>query len=365
METPTHQLPPELVEHIVSFFHESPSDLLVCALVSRSCVYPAQSHVFRRISFTVTNNERLWECLRWALDLSPHLIRHVHRLEMNNKGLSTETFTAICNFRFTHLDGVSFPWLLLSPSCLPAVSRILSSPTLRCVRIHYRLTEAMPFSQIWDRCSARLKRLELQINAHSAIDAAPHFTHHIPARIGLESLRITRVSDVRWLTHALQPFDLSGLRFLSMFLRTDVLHSLRSPSFASAMQTIHTLDLVLYASSPRINLALFPSLALLRISSVHSHSSWPDMLAILTTIAPSNRILKIILAATGNGLTQDDFAQLDSLLSELPMQHPLVVEFQMSLPAFVLGELPVSSSKHMIVRTEYDTDWFKNITDMV
>ncbi|KAJ7082802.1 hypothetical protein C8R44DRAFT_894713 [Mycena epipterygia] len=80
---------------------------------------------------TESKNERLWKRLRAALQVSPHLIRHVRRLEI--LGLSTPTLAAICNFQFTHLDGASFRLVLNPSSCTLYMQRLFGWPTLRRV----------------------------------------------------------------------------------------------------------------------------------------------------------------------------------------------------------------------------------------
>lgn len=246
MET-THrqQLAQELVEYIITFLHNFPPELLTCALVSRSWVYRAQSHIFSLISFVATEskNEQLWERLRVTFQISPHLIRHVRHLEINNQKLSTPTFAAICNFLFTHWDGVSFARLIWNPSCAFDLQQLLSLPTLRRVLVAFCFTNPTSVLQMWDRCSPGMRHLELRVNSYQAGNFQPsHSTHHLPSLVRLESFRIIKFSDVDWLIHTLQPFDLSQLRCLSMPPDAKVLHS---PNFVCAIATIETLDLVL------------------------------------------------------------------------------------------------------------------------
>ncbi|KAJ7132472.1 hypothetical protein C8R44DRAFT_871424 [Mycena epipterygia] len=154
--------------------------------------------------------------------------------------------------------------------------------------------------------------------------------------------------------HTLQPLDLSGLPFLTMFPHAEVLHSRK---FVSAIRTVETLDLVLRAT---VDLSSFPSLKLLRISvsSFEARSSWQSIISTLATIPPSNHILKIIIVTNGYDPTPDDLAQLDSRLSQL---HPPVVEFEMALRdnTRIMVDFPRSSSKNMVQRADPSPKWFR------
>lgn len=80
------------------------------------------------------------------------------------------------------------------------------------------------------------------------------------------------------------------------------------------------------------------------------------MFVTLSTIVSSNRILKIVIAGNLDGLTQTTLAQLDSRLTELPMQQPPVVEFEMGEEMgeghveydHIVAGLPLSRSKDMV-----------------
>ncbi|KAJ7105201.1 hypothetical protein C8R44DRAFT_806805 [Mycena epipterygia] len=366
METHTDRLAQELVEHIITLLHNSPLDLLSCALVSRRWADPAQSHIFRRISFggAQLDNERLWDRLREALTISPHLIRHIRQLDVYGLQLSMDTFTAICSFPFTHLDGISFLHIRLGQSCVIGLQRVLSLPSLRRVRINFHFAEPAPFFQIWDRCAPGLRHLELLLQHPPDISFESRSPHDFPSTVRLESLRITGPSEIQWLMHGLHPFDFSYLRFLSIYGYMEIL---QSPKFVPALQTIETLDFLI-DEGLTIDLSPFPSLTLIHMS-VYSGKSWPSMFLAFSTIVPSNRISKIIINITGNenSLTQNNLAQLDSQLSELPMQHPPVVEFEMGLVEYerIIAGLPRSRSKNMLRRADYERHWFRGITGVV
>lgn len=121
------QLAQELLHSIISFLSDSPADWPACALVSRSWVYPAQSHIFRRLSLkSVEDKHRLAQFLV-TMEISPHLLRHVHQLHLGYH-VSTETFLRVCNFSFTHLD-LATVTVHMNSTTAPALQQLLSTPT--------------------------------------------------------------------------------------------------------------------------------------------------------------------------------------------------------------------------------------------
>ncbi|KAJ7144174.1 hypothetical protein C8R44DRAFT_973814, partial [Mycena epipterygia] len=218
---PNSQLAQELIDHILDFLHDSPD------------AWPA------RITFGVhsTRNRRL--CAR--LRKSPHLIRHVHQLDIQPTWpFATRIFSAICEFPFTILDELSLVFRL-TPSLVPALQQLLSVPTLRHTRIDCSLEDLSIFPQIWDRCSG-LRHLELK--SHPTLRHGFNSTHPgPPSPIRLESLSIIMISGglCHWLMHPVCPLDFSSLRLLSISTHTELL---RCQKFAPALATIEALDFV-------------------------------------------------------------------------------------------------------------------------
>ncbi|KAJ7088285.1 hypothetical protein C8R44DRAFT_751861 [Mycena epipterygia] len=327
MEEPTSQLAQELVDHIITFLHDSPADWPACALVSRSWVHTAQSHIFRQICFVSaqSTNEDRWARFQQISHISPHLIHHVRQLHVADSAVSSETFLAICNFPFARLDGASVQLGTVTPSFTLAVQKLFSLPTLRRV-------------QIWDECSRSLEHLELSCSLGEA--EGFHFAQQSSLAIRLESLAIRTVDiDVlEWLTPTHCPLDFSGLRALSLCKYTDLLGS---ETFAPALQTIETLDLTSEYVKPTIDLSSFPNLTLLRIFL--SFVSWP-------------RITRIVFAGSFLGITSDE---LDLQLSGLPISPRLEFELSPAIYARTIPKFPLLSSRNMLHRANEDPEWFR------
>ncbi|KAJ7112212.1 hypothetical protein C8R44DRAFT_882605 [Mycena epipterygia] len=286
----------ELTDHIIGLLHDSPGDWPACALVCHSWVYAAQAHIFRRISFTSAShytNDRLWSRFLETLDESPHLIRHVRRIDVEDDTVSTEIFIALCNFPFTHLEQVDFMFSPPTTGCTLALQQLLSCSTLHRVRMYYDHPDPSVFLQIWERCSSSVKHLELiylQTGEAQLWSFPP--TQHSLTSIRLESLALQVVakSGLRdWLMHPHCPLDFSDLKALSIVTDTDLFVS---RNLMPALRTIQTLDLYAHPHNSPLDLSLFHALELLRIRGDVDALPW--VFATLSTITASSRILKIV-----------------------------------------------------------------------
>ncbi|KAJ7676423.1 hypothetical protein B0H17DRAFT_124054 [Mycena rosella] len=228
MRTPLSPLDlPELIDYCVEFLRDSVSDLKRCALVSRLWVNSAQARLFHNIRITSrerSGNERAWSCLEGILRISPHLVRHIHRLEVDSDAYSNkeEVLSAICCFPFTHLEDVCIIHIsLLSLPLALAIQQLLSLCTLRRLKLSLHFDQQSLFLQMWDHCSPSLGHLELYFcerpkwrtshRVNLLPDLLSGLTNHPATPIALESLRITYMSIYRadWLKeHYLGHFQL-------------------------------------------------------------------------------------------------------------------------------------------------------------
>ncbi|KAJ6556505.1 hypothetical protein DFH09DRAFT_1164665, partial [Mycena vulgaris] len=264
------QIPQELVNHVIDFLHDTPTDLKACALVSRAFVHAAQSHIFNELSIghygaTTSEIDALWSRCQATLHASPHLVQHIHQFKPPRQ-MSIDTLSAICNFPFTHLKEVCIHDLDLSRPFVIALQQLFSLPSLRFVSLECCYVDPSTFMQIWDRCAPGLKHLELRC-CQTSTEAFHPTSHRWPTPIRVDSLRITII-------------DLSS----------------------------------------------FLSLVFFRIS-VEGAYAWTMALKTLSTIAPSNHIRKIVISGVfTDGITAEE---LDARLSSLPMHHSPVFHFEM------------------------------------
>lgn len=238
---------PELLDDCIHLLRDSTSDLTACALVARSWVYPAQSHLFaevlRRESERVTDQTQ-WSKLLTILQTCPHLIPHVRRLRIDS--LIPNTVSDICSLPFTNLVDVLITVILSNTSAL-AIQQLFSLPTLSSVDISCNFHDLSAFLQIWDRCSPSINSLALDCFRQSR-DAFEPVPHHCVAPINLEALRIVAISGIAdWLQHETCPFDFSRLRVLSVGEKLEIL---RWKILAPAFRTIEALEFEVGVCSP-------------------------------------------------------------------------------------------------------------------
>jgi hypothetical protein len=220
------KLPQELLDSILDFLHDSPSDLKSCALTSRACVYRAQAHLFRHITLHAryTTEEQVWSSAQQTFHTSPHLVRHIRRLDLYPNGISADTFAAICILPFANLRDARIFIFGMSPQSALALRQLLSLPSLRDVAVQCS-AEPATFLLIWDRCSSSIQHVDLACSPETS-----ETFHSIPQRcspaIQLESLRL-RLSDGEgfrtWINSPMCPFDFSRLKALSIHGLTGVM----------------------------------------------------------------------------------------------------------------------------------------------
>jgi hypothetical protein len=238
---------PELLDKCLEFCNAA-SDLMACALVSRSWAAAAQLRLFEEISFRSHNDaERAWSQLQATLDNSPHLLRYIHslRIEPNPKWTETTSAAAICSFPWTHLQHVHIT-LGMNPSIV-AIQQLFSLPTLRSVKLMSYFDDID--GRIWERCSPSISSFDLTYSHKAAESVSQHTMSFIP-EIRPESLRLSVTTSER-LSQSLCPFDFSSLKRLSIDRHTDVL---RWETIFPAFRTI-----------------IFLSFSVRLISKIHCH----------------------------------------------------------------------------------------------
>ncbi|KAJ6556502.1 hypothetical protein DFH09DRAFT_564270 [Mycena vulgaris] len=250
---PDHiQIPQELVNHIIDFLHDTPTDLKACALVSHAFLYEAQSHIFKELSIghfgaTTIDVAALWSRCQATLHTSPHLVQHIHRLALSPPLMSIAILSAICTFPFTHLKEIRVSPFILSHPIAIALQQLFGLPTLRFVALRCLYNNPSTLIEIWDRCAPGIKHLELRC-LQASTEAVHPTSHCWPAPIRLDSLRIVNpmIGPLGPSSHALCPFDYSGLRVLAI-TSSEVL---RWPQIIPALRTVETLDFAVPVRMP-------------------------------------------------------------------------------------------------------------------
>ncbi|KAJ7662579.1 hypothetical protein DFH06DRAFT_1190370, partial [Mycena polygramma] len=316
----------EILDHCIGFLRDSPSDLKICALVSRRWVNGAQSLLFQKILINTSH-----KCLELhsVLQSSPHLVQHIQRLIINPLSFTDDAFSAVGNFDFTNLRQLyvygTTPYH--TPTSITSFQALLSRPSLIHIIFQLDTAPTPSFFALWDRCSPSLRHLELYFSYAPSAPYQPRESRSIPP-IPLESLRImfmSRVEDFAdWLTHALGPFDVGNLRVLSIVNRPEDLWR----ALPSAFRSIKALEFTAEESGTPFKLSTLPDLEILRIQLLRGVTT--QVLNTLSTAGPANRIRRLILTNV-RYIGAEECRQMDARVADVlqVMDPPPTVELQM------------------------------------
>ncbi|KAJ6543736.1 hypothetical protein DFH09DRAFT_1173155 [Mycena vulgaris] len=334
-------------------------DLMACALVARSWVDPAQSHLFRAphntnyyISHALSGLDRAVLHFCNALETSPHLIRHVRDLSLTHSAdcpLDYTNLMKICSIPFTHLESLfifarrelTYPWS--SRLC-----RLFSLPSLLSLKLDIVVYDVTTFAHLWARCSPNIRDLELEaiIDLESKPDleigeyVVDMWEYEGPVTAQLDSLQITfrqtpspTLAAIDVYTWALYPFHLSKLRALS------IRDNMCVPWAKFAVEAIQLLDVDVRDDERAIDLSVFPDLSILRMTPRGPIP--PMVLSALSTVTSLHHMRAISIDLRYyemySGYHDVDLGSkskcepLESKLSTLPMLHTPTIEFEVTL----------------------------------
>ncbi|KAJ6550235.1 hypothetical protein B0H19DRAFT_1378823 [Mycena capillaripes] len=325
----------ELVDLCIHFLRDSQRDLRACALVSRSWVYPAQSHVFREITIaggdpggtplTEWGGHRggakpaLWLQLQQTLETSPHLIPHIRRLSIDIRVRANEQLLlSICNFPFTHLEhaGSRFDGDFTLQTAF-AFQELFSLPTIRSIKLKGAASlKPTTFTKIFERCSPSVRKLDVQVNGALPFPAAPE--NHAGAPIKLASLMIAIVGPIdRPLT--VHPFTTSNLKALAL----TSLFGIAWNDVISGTKTIEFLSMIVQTGPPA-------NMAVSAIPSVKTFHTNLDL-----SMLPRLSVLHIKTGTFGLDATVEG-QMVNTLISTIPPEHQMhtiVITLSTAIPS--------------------------------
>ncbi|KAJ7826926.1 hypothetical protein B0H13DRAFT_1917921 [Mycena leptocephala] len=319
----------ELVNHCITLAADDmptrrTPTLLACALVARSWVETAQSHLFRAPHHTSIGLWDPWRDLplvklHRTLDTSPHLLRHVRHLEISltvDSVVKLATFMKFRDLSFTHVETISI-FIRRDPAkgYSRGIRKLFSLLTPVSIRLDVAIYDVSSFAQIWEFCSPSILHLELIVDIELLDQPWAQVADFIP------EVAFNRTSSdldhIDVYPFALHPFDLSHLKALSIRNNTGV------PWQRFTLETIQLLDVDATTEEMEIDLALFPHLSLLRLTPVE--------------VVPPMIMIDLGRDQIYSGYHDIDLdgktgcALLDSKLLTLPMRDPPSVEFEVHL----------------------------------
>ncbi|KAJ7445570.1 hypothetical protein B0H11DRAFT_1930565 [Mycena galericulata] len=201
----------------VMAFIPTKRDLLACALVSRTWVYPAQRLLFRslriRRPWPAEGDLAALQRILAALESSPHLARLIRRLDMYIVPRLVERIAALPFTNLVHctLIAATYSEEELAAS-IPAVRAIVAHTTLRSVRFHGPFVSSKILTAMLHGCSPNITDLNLlTAKAYSDRQTVHSLAH--PPTIYLNQLSLSH-SAYSSFTHPSLSFDLSRLHTL-------------------------------------------------------------------------------------------------------------------------------------------------------
>ncbi|KAJ7654044.1 hypothetical protein DFH06DRAFT_1474666 [Mycena polygramma] len=351
----------ELVDYIIHFLRDSRLDLKTCALVYRTWLYPAQSHLFRKIGVSINRErvlapENLWPRL---LNLSPHLNRHIRQLDLviasDGSGSTCAAVWELGGFPFMHLKRVH--------SAL-ALQQLLNLPTVVEVRLMSTTVEPKNFLDIFQRCSPAIKHLDLYFSGRTPLPVLPLSRTSKVATLTTLSVQSFRpIIFDRHLLFVLHPFTLANLRALRISASP-----IEWLDLAPAMKALEILGIYNMNDHRNIDLTAFPNLHLLHIR-VDSMSPAETTMNLLSSITRASHLRTLILQLSL--IDPQQLTAVCSVFDQALSNYPgltVELEYTKSLSGLevtqaqvdqVVANFPHLSAKKMLRSVPYNPSWWE------
>ncbi|KAF8178969.1 hypothetical protein K438DRAFT_1769108 [Mycena galopus ATCC 62051] len=163
----------ELVDSIIECLSQSSADLHSCALVSKSWVTKAQSHIFWTVSFSTNDGVEKYErCLMGLQKLQtyPHLsrfVRHIIISVVNSHRLAPVSSMTFPSLQEITLQSGSYRYDLerlipMMMETVPTIQAYLRSPSVKRVNFNGYFTIAV-LDSYFDDCSSNITSLGLDL----------------------------------------------------------------------------------------------------------------------------------------------------------------------------------------------------------
>jgi hypothetical protein len=143
------RLPPELIDRILDYLHDSPSNLRRCALVCKAWVHSSRFHLFHKISINTLQvmAARRYDKLLDAIRTCPGILSYVREVHLSvgrPQPVSSvwyepidilpsllSSFTVVCKLGIYNTH-----WTLSSPGVRNSIRGILALPSLTHLELH-------------------------------------------------------------------------------------------------------------------------------------------------------------------------------------------------------------------------------------
>ncbi|KAK7014018.1 hypothetical protein R3P38DRAFT_3004481 [Favolaschia claudopus] len=324
----------ELLDHTIGFLTPSAADLISCALVARSWVDPAQSHLFRvphdrNFGYNIARSIAVSLCQ--TLSEQPPLARHVREFRLCLPlHVDTALPELLQGIQFTNLRTLDIAYFRMESTPFPEpFARLLTLNSLRQLKMHFSVAPSPSFMQAMQSCSTTIQHLDL-VCSQGLGDVS---TAEQAIWIQLKSLRLEyrkqygphTIDAMKFLS----PFGLSELKALAIGGGNFV------PWALIETKNIRVLD-ILHVPSEKmtpIDLSQSSNLSILRIGFLQFVP--PTIFQTLATMISSHRIHTIFVYFESDlaweWWEEDDYSvweKLDQVLSSVPLDPLPTVEVE-------------------------------------
>ncbi|KAK7014019.1 hypothetical protein R3P38DRAFT_3277702 [Favolaschia claudopus] len=330
----------ELLDHTISFLTPSAANLISCALVARSWLDPAQSHLFRvphdrNSRYNISHSVATSLCR--TLSENPPLARHVREFRLCLPAhVDTALPELVREIQFPNLQTLDIAYFRTDSTPFPeSFAQLFTLKSLKQLKMYLSAPPSPSLMRAVQSCSATIQHLDL-VCSHGLGGLS---TAGQDIRIHLKSLRMNYRKEYDPNPHPaidtlkfFPPFGLSELNAVAI----------RGGDFVPwgliKTKNIRVLEIsnVLSVKIPSISLSQFPNLSVLRIGFLQYVP--PTIFETLATIASSHRIHTISVYFEDHmelgRFEQDDedafslCEELDQVLSSVPLDPLPSVEVE-------------------------------------
>jgi hypothetical protein len=234
-------LPPELIDYILDYLYDSPSNLRACALVCKAWVAPSSAHLFYKIEVDCRNTPFLTQLC--AIKRTPSLAVYVRVLEVKYGHFTREIALELLPL-FTRLRKLVLNYIVMSlePEIRNSLHRALALPTLTHLHLANLFFDKREHFE--NLIHPHLKCL----NAHdvtwgygdilpqSVVDEEIQLDGRQPCHLQYLSV-ITEHFFINWVLGPQTAIDITSLRILAAYVNPTIIGS-----FSRIFQALRSLE---------------------------------------------------------------------------------------------------------------------------
>ncbi|KAJ7364363.1 hypothetical protein DFH08DRAFT_839143 [Mycena albidolilacea] len=325
---------PECLEHTihhVSGSRASRTDLLSCALVSKSWVLPAQSRLFKKITLDRDPQKAVVVCdlLKRSLGAAPHLAHFIQHLQIS---LNIDVLKAITEMALPNLEELSVLCTDAQYRCRAEIETrflmqsLLRLPTIRRVLVSGIFHSVSIIQTYFENCAPGIRSLELDAFVQPNLvdsDLPASALAHVASKIQLDRFILSSPCEGldAWIFDSHCPFGFACLR--TLHIGVEVWPSLQS-ILAPSLPSIEELRIVEFSNEVDMDLSGLTALKRLEFQQIYENWNLPDLLTVLQSLPSTHRVHTLGLwnysVSAGD---ERKFKDFDAAIASMDTMHSL------------------------------------------